>query len=110
MEDDDEETENEDEEQTEVEEEQEQPELYTVKIDGIEQEVTLDELRNGYSSARLHLAKTRLAEEQKTLQQKLNEVTERDAIYTELLPKMNNSYKVFSVKSRIGMSYMNKTH
>ena len=89
LEDDDEETEDEDEEQTEVEEEQEQPELYTVKIDGIEQEVTLDELRNGYSRQQDYTRKTqKLAEEQKTLQQKLNEVTERDAIYTELLPKM----------------------
>ena len=94
-------TEIEDEEQTEVEEEQEQPELYTVKIDGIEQEVTLDELRNGYSRQQDYTRKTQevAEQEQKTLQQKLNEVTERDAIYSQLLPKMEQQLQsVFGEK------------
>ena len=38
----------EDDEQLEIEEEQEQPTLYTIRVDGEEVEVTLEELQNGY--------------------------------------------------------------
>ena len=49
--------------------EEKQPELYTVKIDGKEERVTLDELRNGYQRTKDYTQKTqRLSEEAKALQ------------------------------------------
>jgi|TARA_X000001316_G_C921631_1_gene36137 hypothetical protein len=78
-----------DEEQTEVEEELEQPVAYTIKIDGIEQEVTLDELQSGYSRQQDYTRKTqKLAEQAKLVEQRQKEIDERDAIYEQLLPKM----------------------
>merc|ERR1712224_646361 len=48
------------------EEESEQPQLYTIKVDGEEQEVTLEELQNGYSRQRDYTRKTQeLAQQRK---------------------------------------------
>ena len=76
------------EEQSEV-EEVEQPQLYTVKIDGVEQEVTLEELQRGYSRQQDYTRKTQeLSQERKTLEQQQAELAQRDAVYSQLLPKM----------------------
>ena len=76
------------EEQVEVSEE-EQPTLHTVKVDGQELEVTLDELVNGYSRQRDYTRKTQeLSTLRKEVEQRQIELAEKDAIYGDLLPQM----------------------
>ena len=82
---DDEDSEYEDEE---VEEETQQP-VYRVKVDGSEIEVTQDELINGYSRQQDYTRKTQeLSQQKKTIEQQQAELAQRDAIYSQLLPKM----------------------
>lgn len=76
------------EEETEVEEIEEQP-VYRVTVDGSEIEVTQDELINGYSRQQDYTRKTQeLANQRKTIEQQAQELQQRDAIYAQLLPKM----------------------
>ena len=76
------------EEETEVEELEEQP-VYRVTIDGDEIEVTQDELLNGYSRQQDYTRKTQeLANQRKLIEQQAQQITQMDAIYAELLPKM----------------------
>ena len=76
------------EEETEVEEVEEQP-VYRVTVDGSEIEVTQDELINGYSRQQDYTRKTQeLANQRKTIEQQSQELQQRDAIYAQLLPKM----------------------
>ena len=76
------------EEETEVEEVEEQP-VYRVTVDGSEIEVTQDELINGYSRQQDYTRKTQeLANQRKTIEQQAQELQQRDAIYAQLLPKM----------------------
>jgi chromosome segregation ATPase len=78
-----------DEEQTNVEEEIEQPLTFTVKVDGQEVEVTQEELVNGYSRQQDYTRKTQeLSQQRKTIEQQQAELAQRDAIYSQLLPKM----------------------
>ena len=82
-------------------EEEEQPELYAVNINGKEEEVTLDELRSGYSRQKDYTQKTqKIAEQEKALNQKVAEVqnqalemSEEKALYKDLLPKMQLALK-----------------
>jgi len=84
-----EEDENLDEEQTNIEEEIEQPQMFTVNVNGIEQEVTQEELINGYSRQQDYTRKTQeLSQQRKTVEEQAKEVAQRDAIYSQLLPKM----------------------
>lgn len=81
------------EEETEVEEVEEQP-VYKVTVDGNEIEVTQDELINGYSRQQDYTRKTQeLANQRKTIEQQAQELAQRDAIYAELLPKMEAQLK-----------------
>src|SRR6056300_1090361 len=81
------------EEETEVEEVEEQP-VYRVTVDGEEIEVTQDELLNGYSRQQDYTRKTQeLANQRKTIEQQAQELAQRDAIYAELLPKMEAQLK-----------------
>ena len=81
------------EEETEVEEVEEQP-VYRVTVDGNEIEVTQDELINGYSRQQDYTRKTQeLANQRKTIEQQAQELAQRDAIYAELLPKMEAQIK-----------------
>ena len=81
------------EEETEVEELEEQP-VYKVTIDGDEIEVTQDELLNGYSRQQDYTRKTQeLANQRKTIEQQARELQQRDAIYAQLLPKMEAQLK-----------------
>ena len=83
-----------DEEQTDVEEEALQPQTFTVKGDGQEVEVTQDELINGYSRQQDYTRKTQeLAQQRKTIEQQQAELAQRDAIYSQLLPKMEAQLK-----------------
>jgi len=76
------------------EEESEQPQLYTIKIDGVDTEVTLEELQNGYSRQRDYTRKTQeLAEQRKAIEAQQQEVSQKDAIYSQLLPRMESTLK-----------------
>ena len=76
------------------EEESEQPQLYTIKVDGEETEVTLEELQNGYSRQRDYTRKTQeLAEQRKAIEAQQQEVSQKDEIYSQLLPKMEATLK-----------------
>ena len=78
-----------DEEQNEVEDDLEQPTSYTVKIDGEEVAVTLEELQSGYSRQQDYTRKTQeLAQQRKFIEQQQQELAQRDAIYAQLLPKL----------------------
>ena len=83
-----EETESLDDEQDEL-EEVDEPQLYTVKVNGEEVEVTIDELQNSYSRQKDYTRKTQeLAQQRKTVEEQQSEVAKTEAIYKELLPKM----------------------
>ena len=83
-----------DEEQTNVEEEALQPQTFTVKVDGQEVEVTQEELINGYSRQQDYTRKTQeLSQQRKTIEQQQAELAQRDAIYSQLLPKMEAQLK-----------------
>jgi len=76
------------------EEESEQPQLYTIKVDGEDTEVTLEELQNGYSRQRDYTRKTQeLAQQRKAIEAKEQEVSQKDAIYSQLLPRMEATLK-----------------
>ena len=76
------------------EEESEQPQLYTIKVDGQDTEVTLEELQNGYSRQRDYTRKTQeLAEQRKAIEAQQQEVSQKDAIYSQLLPRMESTLK-----------------
>ena len=76
------------------EEESEQPQLYTIKVDGEDTEVTLEELQNGYSRQRDYTRKTQeLAEQRKAIEAQQQEVSQKDEIYSQLLPKMEATLK-----------------
>lgn len=77
-----------------LEEGQEQPEFLSVKIDGVEQEVTLEELKNGYSRQQDYTRKTqKLAEQTKSVIQKEKEISQKDALYSQLIPKLEQELK-----------------
>jgi hypothetical protein len=76
------------------EEESEQPQLYTIKVDGEDTQVTLEELQNGYSRQRDYTRKTQeLAQQRKAIEAKEQEVSQKDAIYSQLLPRMEATLK-----------------
>jgi len=76
------------------EEESEQPQLYAIKVDGQDTEVTLEELQNGYSRQRDYTRKTQeLAEQRKAIEAQQQEVSQKDAIYSQLLPRMESTLK-----------------
>lgn len=76
------------------EEESEQPQLYTIKVDGEETQVTLEELQNGYSRQRDYTRKTQeLAQQRKAIEAKYQEISQKDAIYSQLLPRMESTLK-----------------
>ena len=76
------------------EEESEQPQLYTIKVDGEDTQVTLEELQNGYSRQRDYTRKTQeLAEQRKAIEAQQQDVSQKDAIYSQLLPRMEATLK-----------------
>tara|TARA_R110002012_G_scaffold280540_2_gene469074 strand:- start:423 stop:1421 length:999 start_codon:yes stop_codon:yes gene_type:complete len=73
-------------------EEEEQPQVYSVKIDGQEQEVTLQELQQGYSRQKDYTRKTQeLSQQRKDFEAQQAELVKKDAIYKELLPRMEQT-------------------
>jgi hypothetical protein len=82
----DDETEGEESEEDEDTEQQEQPQKFTVKVDGKEVEVTLEELQKGYSRTEDYTRKTQaLAQERKAAQAELESVRTERAQYAQLL-------------------------
>lgn len=82
------ETETLDDEQDEI-EEQNEPQLYSVKVNGEDVEVTIDELQSSYSRQADYTRKTQeLAQQRKAVEEQKSEVAKNEAIYKELLPKM----------------------
>ena len=82
------ETETLDDEQDET-EEQNEPQLYSVKINGEDVEVTIDELQSSYSRQADYTRKTQeLAKKRLAVEEQKSEVAKNEAIYKELLPKM----------------------
>ena len=75
-----------------VEDEQpEQPQKFTVKVDGKDVEVTLDELQKGYSRTEDYTRKTQaLAQERKAAQAELESVRTERAQYAQLLGALQN--------------------
>ena len=76
---------------TEESDEPEQPELYTVKIDGEMFDVTLDELRSGYSRQQ-HFTKRsqELAEQRKAFEQEAEQVKQYRDYYAQQLEQLGN--------------------
>jgi Tfp pilus assembly protein PilN len=76
---------------TEESDEPEQPEVYTVKVDGNEYEVTLDELRSGYSRQQ-HFTKRsqELAEQRKAFEQEAAETKQYRDYYAQQLEQLSN--------------------
>lgn len=82
----DDEAEGEESEEDEETEQQEQPQKFTVKVDGKEVEVTLEELQKGYSRTEDYTRKTQaLAQERKAAQAELEAVRTERAQYSQLL-------------------------
>lgn len=70
-------------------EDPDEPELYTVKVNGEEIQVTLDELRNGYSRQSDYTRKSQeIAERRKAIEAMEAEISAERAQYAELLPRM----------------------
>ena len=74
------------EEQEETQEEEEQPQVYTVKVDGKEIEVTLDELQKGYSRTQDYTRKTQqVAETRKQVEAEAQAIRAEREQYAQLL-------------------------
>ena len=68
------------------EEQEDQPQRFTVKVDGKEVEVTLDELQQGYSRTQDYTRKTQaLAQERKAAQAEFEQVRQERQQYAQLL-------------------------
>ena len=69
-----------------------QPPLYAVKVGGEELEVTLDDLQAGYSRQQDYTRKTQeLAQQRKTVEQQQAELSQKDKVYSELLPRLQQN-------------------
>jgi len=74
------------EEEEETQEEEEQPQVYTVKVDGKEIEVTLDELQKGYSRTQDYTRKTQqVAETRKAVEAEAQAIRAEREQYAQLL-------------------------
>lgn len=79
------------EEEYDEEEVEEQPQLYTVKVDGEEVEVTLDELQNGYSRTSVFTKRQQeLAEQRKALEAEAEQARQYRDAYAQQLELMKN--------------------
>ena len=87
----DEETEEDSEQEESEEDEEEQPELLTVKVDGQELEVTLDELKSGYSRLQDYTRKTQeLANQRKEFEAEVQQIGQERQLYAQMLSKLQN--------------------
>jgi len=90
-----EETSEEQSEESEESEEQEQPQTFTVKVDGKEVDVTLDELQKGYSRTQDYTRKTQqIAEVRKQVEQETQAVRAERQQYAQLLGALQAQLQV----------------
>jgi len=76
-------------------EDQEQPETITVKVDGEEVQVTLDELKSGYSRTQDYTRKTQeVAETRKAVQAELQQVQAERQQYAQVLGQLAQQFEV----------------
>lgn len=88
-----EESDSEDDEQSD--EDQEQPETITVKVDGEEVEVTLDELKSGYSRTQDYTRKTQeIAQTRKQVEAELQQVQAERQQYAQILGQLTEQLQV----------------
>ena len=74
--------------------ESEEPQLYTISVNGEDTQVTLEELQSGYSRQKDYTRKTQeLAQQRKTFEAQQQELAQKDAIYSQLLPKLEGRLK-----------------
>ena len=74
--------------------ESEEPQLYTISVNGEDTQVTLEELQSGYSRQKDYTRKTQeLAQQRKTFEAQQHELAQKDAIYSQLLPKLEGRLK-----------------
>ena len=74
--------------------ETEEPQMYTIKVDGVDTQVTLEELQSGYSRQQDYTRKTQeLAQQRKAIETQQQELAQKDAIYSQLLPKLEATLK-----------------
>ena len=84
------EEEGESDEDEEQDEESEQPQTVKVKVDGEEVEVTLDELKSGYSRTKDYTRKTQeLAEQRKAFEAEATAIREERQVYGQLLNQLH---------------------
>ena len=82
-------------EESEESEEQEQPQTFTVKVDGKEVDVTLDELQKGYSRTQDYTRKTQqIAEVRKQVEQETQAVRAERQQYAQLLGALQAQLQV----------------
>lgn len=68
-----------------------EPETYMVKVDGQEQEVTLDELKRGYSGQKyIQKGMTEVAENRKNFDKLQNEVSQERQVLRQMLEQVQN--------------------
>ena len=68
-----------------------EPETYMVKVDGQEQEVTLDELKRGYSGQKyIQKGMTEVAENRKNFDKLQNEVSQERQVLKQMLEQVQN--------------------
>lgn len=73
--------------EAEGENDEDEPQVFTVKVDGKEMEVSLDELKNGYSrTADYHRKTEMLANERKQFHAEIEQVRKERETYAQLLP------------------------
>ena len=74
--------------------ESEEPQIYNIKVDGVDTQVTLEELQSGYSRQQDYTRKTQeLAQQRKEFDSQKSELAQKDAIYSQLLPKLEARLK-----------------
>ena len=80
--------------EVEEEEEVEQPDIYTVKVDGEEYEVTQDELLNGYQRQQAYTKRSQeLAEQRKAFEAEAQQVAQMRDTYAQQLEQLSEQLK-----------------
>lgn len=80
--------------EVEEEEEVEQPDIYTVKVDGEEYEVTQDELLNGYQRQQAYTKRSQeLAEQRKAFEAEAQQVAQMRDVYAQQLEQLSEQLK-----------------
>jgi len=75
------------------------PETYMVKVDGQEQEVTLDELKRGYSGQKyIQKGMTEVAENRKNFDKLQNEVSQERQLLQQMLEQLVSKVRISEIE------------